>query len=221
MKRIVAVAVFGIVVTLGMLVYSRLQIESLRMQNKGLSAEVSSLKKDIDALKVKYARMTSRYEEEFADRTALMNYFSSIPKRMDFAAPFGFELRAKIDKARILPGGIYIKEGDYEGFETGEMVVDRDTMAFAKISGFLEPEKPFANEKAVADALKSRIKKALDAKNYPFEVSYDVKIENGRLEFSIVDVEVYKKMLSREQKTFRESAEMMKSYRSSSSSAAK
>jgi hypothetical protein len=73
----------------------------------------------------------------------------------------------------------------------------------------------------VTDALKSRIKKALDAKKYPFEVSYDVKIENGRLEFSIVDVEVYKKMLAREQKTFRESAEMMKSYRSSASSVAK
>lgn len=66
MKRIVAVAVFGIVVTLGMLVYSRLQIESLRRQNKALSAAVSSLKKDIDALKMKCERMTSRNEEGFS-----------------------------------------------------------------------------------------------------------------------------------------------------------
>jgi hypothetical protein len=39
-------------------------------------------------------------------------------------------------------------------------------------------------------------------------------MNNGRLEFSIIDVEMYKKMEAREQKSFRESAEMMKSYRS-------
>jgi hypothetical protein len=143
-----------------------------------------------------------------------MNYFGKIPKKMDFAHPFGFSLRAQIDKSRILPGGIYIKEGDYEGFETGEMVVDRDTMAFAKISGYLDPETPFADENAVLSALKKRMKAAFDAKPYPFEVSYSVEMNNGRLEFSIIDVEMYKKMEAREQKSFRESAEMMKSYRS-------
>ena len=158
--------------------------------------------------------MTKRYEEEFADRTALMNYFGKIPKKMDFARPFGFSLRAQIDKSRILPGGIYIKEGDYEGFETGEMVVDRDTMAFAKISGYLDPETPFADENVVLSALKKRMKAAFDAKPYPFEVSYSVEMNNGRLEFSIIDVEMFKKMEAREQKSFRESAEMMKSYRS-------
>lgn len=221
MKHSARIAAIGIVITLGVLVYSRIQIVRLKMDKRALSAEVASLKADISSLKDKYDKMTSRYEEEYADRTAIMKYFSSIPKRMDFSKPFGFSLREKIDKTRILPGGIYIKEGDYEGFETGEMVVDKDTMAFAKISGFLDPEKPFTNESKIVEALKLRIKNALAANKYPFEVSYDVKIDNGRLEFSIIDVETYKKMEAREQKSFRESAELMKSYRKSSSSAAK
>lgn len=220
MKRYLTIALALFAVAAGLLVFSRVQVAKLKVTVAGLEKKVSSLVSKNSDLKHRYEQMTKRYEEEFADRSALMNYFCKIPKKMDFARPFGFSLREKIDKTRILPGGIYIKEGDYEGFETGEMVVDRDTMAFAKISGFLEPETPFKDKNVVIEALKKRIAAALAAKAYPFKVSYDVCVNDGRLEFSIVDVDMYKKMEAREQKSFRESAEVMKSYRSDKSGAA-
>ena len=214
MKKFVIALNVCFAVMAGLLIFSRVQISKLNCQVESLKNQKASVEAQKAEFQRRLENMTKRYEEEFADRTALMNYFGKIPKKMDFARPFGFSLRAQIDKSRILPGGIYIKEGDYEGFETGEMVVDRDTMAFAKISGYLDPETPFADENAVLSALKKRMKAAFDAKPYPFEVSYSVEMNNGRLEFSIVDVEMYKKMEAREQKSFRESAEMMKSYRS-------
>ena len=214
MKKFVIALNVCFAVMAGLLIFSRVQISKLNCQVESLKNQKASVEAQKSEFQRRLENMTKRYEEEFADRTALMNYFGKIPKKMDFARPFGFSLRAQIDKSRILPGGIYIKEGDYEGFETGEMVVDRDTMAFAKISGYLDPETPFADENAVLSALKKRMKAAFDAKPYPFEVSYSVEMNNGRLEFSIIDVEMYKKMEAREQKSFRESAEMMKSYRS-------
>jgi hypothetical protein len=214
MKKFVIALNVCFAVMAGLLIFSRVQISKLNCQVESLKNQKASVEAQKAEFQRRLENMTKRYEEEFADRTALMNYFGKIPKKMDFAHPFGFSLRAQIDKSRILPGGIYIKEGDYEGFETGEMVVDRDTMAFAKISGYLDPETPFADENAVLSALKKRMKAAFDAKPYPFEVSYSVEMNNGRLEFSIIDVEMYKKMEAREQKSFRESAEMMKSYRS-------
>jgi hypothetical protein len=214
MKKFVIALNVCFAVMAGLLIFSRVQISKLNCQVESLKNQKASVEAQKAEFQRRLENMTKRYEEEFSDRTALMNYFGKIPKKMDFARPFGFSLRAQIDKSRILPGGIYIKEGDYEGFETGEMVVDRDTMAFAKISGYLDPETPFADENAVLSALKKRMKAAFDAKPYPFEVSYSVEMNNGRLEFSIIDVEMYKKMEAREQKSFRESAEMMKSYRS-------
>lgn len=214
MKKFVIALNVCFAVMAGLLIFSRIQISKLNCQVESLKNQKASVEAQKAEFQRRLENMTKRYEEEFADRTALMNYFGKIPKKMDFARPFGFSLRAQIDKSRILPGGIYIKEGDYEGFETGEMVVDRDTMAFAKISGYLDPETPFADENAVLSALKKRMKAAFDAKPYPFEVSYSVEMNNGRLEFSIIDVEMFKKMEAREQKSFRESAEMMKSYRS-------
>lgn len=214
MKKFVIALNVCFAVMAGLLIFSRVQISKLNCQVESLKNQKASVEAQKAEFQRRLENMTKRYEEEFADRTALMNYFGKIPKKMDFAHPFGFSLRAQIDKSRILPGGIYIKEGDYEGFETGEMVVDRDTMAFAKISGYLDPETPFADENVVLSALKKRMKAAFDAKPYPFEVSYSVEMNNGRLEFSIIDVEMYKKMEAREQKSFRESAEMMKSYRS-------
>lgn len=215
MKRNIIVISVCFAVMAGLLVFSRIQVAQLKGEVKTLTGQKASLSARNADLQHRYEGMTKRYEEEFADRTAMMNYFSSIPRKMDFARPFGFSLREKINKDRILPGGIYIKEGNYEGFETGEMVVDRDTMAFAKISGYLDPEKPFADEKVVVEALRKRMKAAFDSKPYPFEVSYSVKMNKGCLEFSIVDVEMYKKMEARQQKSFRESADMMKSYRRS------
>ena len=158
-------------------------------------------------------RMTKRYEEEYADRTAVMDYLAGIQRKMDFAHPFGFSLRDKVEKSRILPTGIYIRDGDYEKFETGHMIVDRDTMAFAKISGVLEPEEPFKDEKSVLAEYKARLDEDFKKNPYPFAVSNRVWIEAGQLNFEIVDVDMMKKMEKREQRSLKESLDMMKAYR--------
>ena len=151
--------------------------------------------------------------EEYADRTAVMDYLAGIQRKMDFAHPFGFSLRDKVEKSRILPTGIYIRDGDYEKFETGHMIVDRDTMAFAKISGVLEPEEPFKDEKSVLAEYKARLDEDFKKNPYPFAVSNRVWIEDGQLNFEIVDVDMMKKMEKREQRSLKESLDMMKAYR--------
>ena len=184
------------------------------------SAEASTRKiaekdRSIASLQQRLTRMTKMYEEEYADRSAMTDYLAGIKRTMDFAKPFGFTLREKIDKARILPGGIYIREGDYEKFDVGEMLVDRDTMAFAKISGYLEPEEPFKDEKAVVAEFEKRMNEDLAKKPYPFPVSHRVWMEDGRLNFELLDVDMVKKMEKREQRSLQESLEGMKAYRES------
>ena len=51
MKHSARIAAIGIVITLGVLVYSRIQIVRLKMDKRALSAEVASLKADISSLK--------------------------------------------------------------------------------------------------------------------------------------------------------------------------
>ena len=48
---------------------------------------------------------------------------------------------------------------------------------------------------------------------YPFAVSNRVWIEDGQLNFEIVDVDMMKKMEKREQRSLKESLDMMKAYR--------
>lgn len=184
------------------------------------NAEVAARKiaekdRNIASLQNRLTRMTKMYEEEYADRTAMTEYLAGIQRKMDFSQPFGFVLREKIDKSRILPGGIYIREGDYEKFDVGEMLVDRDTMAFAKISGYLEPEEPFKDEKAVAAEFEKRMNDDLAKKPYPFPTSHRVWMEDGRLNFELLDVDMIKKMEKREQRSLKESLEGMKAYRES------
>lgn len=182
------------------------------------NAEVAARKiaekdRNIASLQQRLTRMTKMYEEEYADRTAMTDYLAGLKRKMDFAHPFGFTLRTKVEKNRILPAGIYIRDGDYEKFETGNMLVDRDTMAFAKIAGYLEPEEPFKDEKAVVAEFEKRMAADFANNPYSFPVSRRVWMEDGRLNFEIIDVDMMKKMEKREQRSLKESLDMMKAYR--------
>ena len=184
-----------------------------KMQAQTSERNIAEKDRTIANLKRRLDQMTKRYEEEYADRAAVMDYLAGIQRKMNFARPFGFSLRDKVEKSRILPTGIYIRDGDYEKFETGDMLVDRDTMAFAKISGFIEPEEPFKDEKAVEAEYKARLDADFAKSPYPFPVSRRVWMEEGRLNFEIIDDEMMKKMEKREQRSLKESLDMMKAYR--------
>ena len=188
-------------------------LSTAKEQAKASERNIAEKDRTIANLKHRLDQMTKRYEEEYADRAAVMDYLAGIQRKMDFAHPFGFSLRDKVEKSRILPTGIYIRDGDYEKFETGHMLVDRDTMAFAKISGVLEPEEPFKDEKATIAEYKARLDEDFKKNPYPFAVSNRVWMEEGRLNFEIVDVDMMRKMEKREQRSLKESLDMMKAYR--------
>ena len=175
--------------------------------------KIAEKDRNIASLQQRLTNMTKRYEEEYADRSALTDYLAGIKRKMDFSHPFGFALRGKMDKSRILPGGIYIREGDYEKFEVGETVVDKDTMAFAKLSGYLEPDEGFDDPKAAVDELEKRVAADLAKSPYPFPIAHRVWYEDGRLNFELIDSDMMKKMESRSQHSLKESMDMMKAYR--------
>ena len=133
------VLVVALAVALAWAISLRARLEgtqrAAKMQAQASERNIAEKDRTIANLKRRLDQMTKRYEEEYADRAAVMDYLAGIQRKMDFAHPFGFSLRDKVEKSRILPTGIYIRDGDYEKFETGHMLVDRDTMAFAKISG--------------------------------------------------------------------------------------
>ena len=212
-----AVLVVALALALAKAISLRGNLESAqrdaKVQAQKYEGQIANCNRTIADLKRRLDQMTKRYEEEYADRAALVDYLAGIQRKMDFAHPFGFSLRAKLDKSRIFPGGSYIRDGDYEKFETGDMLVDRDTMAFAKISGFIEPEEPSKDEKAVEAEYKARLDADFAKSPYPFPVSRRVWMEEGRLNFEIIDDEMMKKMEKREQRSLKESLDMMKAYR--------
>ncbi len=211
------VLVVALAVSLAWAISLRARLEgtqrAAKIQAQTNERNIAEKDRTIANLKRRLDQMTKRYEEEYADRAAVMDYLAGIQRKMNFARPFGFSLRDKVEKSRILPTGIYIRDGDYEKFETGHMLVDRDTMAFAKISGVLEPEEPFKDEKGVLAEYKARLEEDFKNNPYPFAVSNRVWMEEGRLNFEIVDVDMMKKMEQREQRSLKESLDMMKAYR--------
>ena len=211
------VLVVALAVALAWAISLRARLEgtqrAAKIQAQTNERNIAEKDRTITNLKRRLDQMTKRYEEEYADRAAVMDYLAGIQRKMDFAHPFGFSLRDKVEKSRILPTGIYIRDGDYEKFETGHMLVDRDTMAFAKISGVLEPEEPFKDEKGVLAEYKARLDEDFKKNPDPFAVSNRVWMEEGRLNFEIVDVDMMKKMEQREQRSLKESLDMMKAYR--------
>ena len=212
-----AVLVVALALVLAKAISLRGNLESAQRtakeQAQAYEKKIAEKDRNIASLQQRLTRMTKMYEEEYADRTAMTDYLAGLKRKMDFAHPFGFTLRTKVEKNRILPAGIYIRDGDYEKFETGNMLVDRDTMAFAKIAGYLEPEEPFKDEKAVVAEFEKRMAADFANNPYSFPVSRRVWMEDGRLNFEIIDVDMMKKMEKREQRSLKESLDMMKAYR--------
>lgn len=181
-------------------------VRDLKGEIARLTAERNKTKAELDA-------MTKRYLEESAENTAITTYLSNVPHKMDFAHPFGFTLREKINAERILPDGIYIRDGQYDDFEVGDTVVDKDTMAFAKLSGNKLDETDEKEIPSCMAALEKQIDADLAAAKYPFKVTRRVWNDNGIICFEIVDAEMYEKMSKREGSTREDSLERMKKYR--------
>lgn len=178
-----------------------------------LTGSTETLKAENTKLGDELLRMKKLYNEMSEENTAFVNYLAEKPVKMDFAHPFGFSLRKRIDKSRLLPNMSYIKDGNYEDYETGEMLVDRDTMAFAKISGRYEGKEQIKNLEKTAKVLEKRVKADVAAAKYPFAVSSRVWVESDTLNFEICDVEMLKKMDKREQLSREKGDEVLRKYR--------
>jgi len=200
-----AILVLLVVSTVICLVYVH-KYQALTLVNAKLTGERDRLKADLES-------MTKRYCEESAENSAITTYLANIPRKMNFSEPFGLKLRTEINRERILPSGIYIREGQYEDFEISDTVVDMDTMSFAKLSGQRQEETEEKDLDSYMAALEKRIVADLAAANYPFKVSHRVWQEEGIVNFEIVDVEMFEKMSRRENKTRDQSLELMKAYR--------
>ena len=164
-----------------------------KMQAQTSERNIAEKDRTIANLKRRLDQMTKRYEEEYADRAAVMDYLAGIQRKMDFAHP-----ERDPDAVQAVAEGL---------------VLAGIGMAFAKISGVLEPEEPFKDEKGVLAEYKARLDEDFKKNPYPFAVSNRVWMEEGRLNFEIVDVDMMRKMEKREQRSLKESLDMMKAYR--------
>jgi len=210
MKKVHYIYLAVIAALLGAL--TSLVISSVRMANRA-KAEIAQLTAQRDKNKSDLEAMTKRYLEESAENSAVTSYLANIPRKMNFAEPFGLKLREVINKERILPSGIYIREGQYDDFEISDTVVDKDTMAFAKLSGMRVEETEEKELPSYMATLEKRIQADLAAAKYPFKVTHRVWQEGGIVNFEIVDAEMYAKMEQREAKTRDQSVAIMKTYR--------